>query len=224
MLEKVREKVWDLLNEEDSGHGMEHIERVLKLSLAFAKKEGANQEVVSLIALLHDADDYKLFGMDNAKNLTNTKRIMNECHVDKSIQEQVCLALHNIGYSKRLGGCMPTTIEAKIVSDADMCDGIGAVGILRAHQFGIKIGRPFFVRDSFPLENNSPEYHMKKTSSTINFILEALFKYKDIMLTDSGREESNKRHQRMIDFLYNFFQEENAPEWIDILNKYSSES
>ena len=68
MLEKVREKVWDLLNEEDSGHGMEHIERVLKLSLAFAKKEGANQEVVSLIALLHDADDYKLFGMDNAKN------------------------------------------------------------------------------------------------------------------------------------------------------------
>ena len=29
--------------------------------------------MVSLIALLHDADDYKLFGMENAEKLTKAK-------------------------------------------------------------------------------------------------------------------------------------------------------
>lgn len=83
---------------------------------------------------------------------------------------------------------------------------------------GLKLEDP-----SFPLENNSSEYHKKKTISTVNFILEALFKYKDLMLTDSGKTEANKRHQCMVSFLDNFFKKENALEWIDILNKYPIE-
>ena len=43
---------------------------------------------------------------------------MNNCNIEKNIQEQVCLELNNIGYSKRLKGCCPTTLEGKIVSDA----------------------------------------------------------------------------------------------------------
>ena len=50
-----------------------HINRVLDLSLKFAEKENANKYIVSLIALLHDADDYKLFGMENAEKLTKAK-------------------------------------------------------------------------------------------------------------------------------------------------------
>ena len=77
MIEKIKMQVSELLNKDNSGHGMDHINRVLELSLRFAEKEKANKDIVSLIALLHDVDDYKLFGMDNARNLTNTKRIMN---------------------------------------------------------------------------------------------------------------------------------------------------
>lgn len=102
MINQVKEKVSELLNKDNSGHGMEHINRVLDLSLKFAKKEAGNEVIVSLISLLHDVDDYKLFGMDNAENLTNAKRIMEECNVDEITQEQVCIALNNIGYSKRL--------------------------------------------------------------------------------------------------------------------------
>ena len=88
------------------------------------EKENANKYIVSLIALLHDADDYKLFGMENAEKLTNAKIIMDDCNVDKAIQEQVCDAINNIGYSKRLKGHSPTTLEGKIVSDVDMCDAL----------------------------------------------------------------------------------------------------
>ena len=48
---------------------MEHVNRVLNLSLKFAKTERANKDVVALIALLHDVDDYKLFGIESAENL-----------------------------------------------------------------------------------------------------------------------------------------------------------
>ena len=36
--------------------------------------------------------------MENAEKLTNAKIIMDDCNVDKAIQEQVCDAINNIGY------------------------------------------------------------------------------------------------------------------------------
>jgi len=221
MIEKVKQEVSNLLNKDNSGHGMDHINRVLDLSYKFAKKENANTDIVSLIALLHDVDDYKLFGMESAENLTNAKRIMNNCNVNKSIQEQVILALNNIGYSKRLKGCCPTTLEGKIVSDADMCDALGAIGILRIYTYSIKNGKPFFDRNIFPIENMSAQkYTSKCADSSVCHIFEKILKLKDLMLTNSGREEAKNRHQIVVDFLYHLFAEENAPEWTEYLNSY----
>lgn len=125
MIEEVRKQVCKLLDKDNSGHGMEHVNRVLNLSIKFAEIENANKDIVALIALLHDVDDYKLFGMESANNLTNTKNILKQCSVADNIKEQVLNAVKTIGYSKRLKGISPTTLEGMIVSDADMCDGIG---------------------------------------------------------------------------------------------------
>lgn len=220
MIEEVKRQVSELLDKDISGHGMDHVNRVLNLSLKFAEKEKVNKEIVALIALLHDIDDYKLFGEESQKNLTNAKRIMGNINVDSETQKKVCESLKCIGYSKRLKGIVSETIEGKIVSDADMCDAMGAIGIIRVHQFGLNIDRPFFVRDAFPIENDSYEYHIKKTVSTINFVIEVLLKYKDLMLTNAGMEEAKKRHQIIIDFLYQYFDEEDAPEWTKFLNNY----
>ncbi|MCI9434350.1 MAG: HD domain-containing protein [Bacilli bacterium] len=221
MIEHVKEKVNELLNKDNSGHGMEHINRVLNLSLKFAKKEKGNEIIVSLIALLHDVDDYKLFGMDNAENLTNAKRIMRECNVDESIQEQVRSALNNIGYSKRLKGCIPTTLEGKIVSDADMCDALGANGIIRVYTYSMKNGKPFFNKNIFPIEDMTAEkYTSKCADSSVCHLFEKILKLKDLMLTESGKEEAKNRHQIIVDFLYHLFDEENVPEWTDYLNEF----
>jgi uncharacterized protein len=220
-VDEVKEKVYNLLNKDDSGHGMEHINRVLELSLKFAEKESANKDIVSLISLLHDVDDYKLFGMDNAENLTNAKKIMNECDVDTNIQDEVCLALNNIGYSKRLKGDCPTTLEGKIVSDADMCDALGANGILRVYTYSMKNGKPFFNKDIFPIENMTAEkYTSRCADSSVCHIFEKILKLKNLMLTESGKEEAKSRHQIIVDFLYHLFDEENALEWKEYLNNY----
>ena len=86
MIEEVKKLVYDILNKDNSGHGYDHVERVYKLSLKFAKKENADEDVVCLIALLHDVDDYKLFGKEQAEDLTNAKKIMNLVNVGKEKQ------------------------------------------------------------------------------------------------------------------------------------------
>lgn len=221
MIEQVRKEVEKILCNDNSGHGTDHIDRVLKLSLKFSEKEKANKEIVSLIALLHDVDDHKIFGLENSLNLTNAKRILNDCNVDIEIQEQVLDSINNIGYSKRLKGCIPESIEGKIVSDADMCDALGANGILRTYQYNIKKGNPFFDRSIFPIENLNNENYVKKSGgSSICHIFEKILKLKNLMLTNSGKEEALKRDKIVIDFLYQYFYEEDAMEWIDYLDKY----
>ena len=224
-IEEVRTKVCELLNNDDSGHAMDHIDRVLNLSLKFAEKENANIEVVALIALLHDVDDYKLFGEQNAENLTNAKNIMNNLNISDEIQQQVLSSLKCIGYSKLLKGFRPTTIEGKIVSDADMCDALGVNGVLRVYKYSMKNGKPFFDKNIFPIENiTADKYTRKCADSSVCHMFEKILKLKKLMLTESGAKEAQERHQIVVDILYHIFEEENAPEWKEYLDNFLNEN
>lgn len=221
MIEEVRKQVCKLLENDNSGHGMEHIERVSKLSSRFAERENADKEAVALIAMLHDVDDYKLFGAECADNLTNAKTILEQCSISDNIKEQVINAIKTIGYSKRLKGITPSTLEGKIVSDADMCDSIGCTGILRSYQYNSAHGNLFFDKNIYPTLNmSSGDYMAKKTGTVVTHMFEKLLKLKDMMLTDSGKKEAIERHNIMVEFLYHFFEEENVPEWTEYLNNY----
>lgn len=221
MVQEVRNQVFELLSSDNSGHNMDHIDRVLRLSLKFAEQEHANTEVVSLIALLHDVDDYKLFGKENAENLTNAKKIMSNCMIDLETQNLVLSSLKCIGYSKLLKGFRPETLEGKIVSDADMCDALGANGIIRVYTYSMKNKRPFFDKSIFPIENiTAVTYTSKCADTSVCHLFEKILKLKNLMLTDSGKKEAEARHQIIVDFLYHLFDEENAPEWTEYLNNY----
>ncbi len=224
MIEKVKDEVSKLLNNENSGHGMDHINRVLNLSLKFAEKEGANKDIVVLIALLHDVDDYKLFGIESANNLTNTRDILEKCSIMDDIKKQVLDAIKTIGYSKRLKGYCPTSLEAKIVSDADMCDILGTSAILRIYAYHSKHNSPFFDKNIFPIQEVTSENYAICAKTGICHIFEKVLKLKDLMLTKSGKKEAIKRHNLMVEFLYHYFEEENAPEWTKYLDNYLKEN
>ena len=77
------------------------------------------------------------------------------------------------------------------------------------------------LRGFFPIEDmNAEKYTRKCADSSVCHIFEKILKLKDLMLTDSGKEESKNRHQIVVDFLYHLFNEENDPEWIEYLNNY----
>ena len=226
MIEQITKEVYTLLGQDDTGHGIDHIKRVLKLSLQFTKQEqikgiNVNEEIVTLIALLHDVDDHKLFSQTNNNELYHAKLIMNNASFSPDIQKVVLSQLQNIGYSKAIKGIRPVTIEGKIVSDADMCDALGATGIIRVHQYCLKKNKPFFDKNIYPIENLNPTTYSQRTSDTaVCHMFEKILKLKDIMLTDSGRKEALKRHQIIVDFLYQLFYEEDVLEWCKYLDDY----
>lgn len=225
MLENIKNEVKILMGSDDDGHGFEHVERVYNMALNIAKKENADATIVALAALLHDADDYKIFGHDCADNLTNSRKIMAANNVDNDMQEIVCDIINNMGYSKSLKGIRPKTLEGKIVSDADMIDTLGATGIVRivAYTVTLKERHQLFEKDIFPRLNMSAEQYKQKGQLGDNFVnhcFEKIFKLKNMIFTDSGKEEANIRHKTMIDFFYAFFRESNCPEWVEYLENY----
>ena len=229
MLNQVKKMVLEFLGKDKSGHGIDHVLRVYNMAIKFADIEKADKNIVSLAALLHEVDDYKLVGKDAADKLYNTKNIMKAAKISDNIQEPVLDIINNMGFSKYLKGIRPKTLEGKIVSDADMCDAMGATGIIRSIVYAVseKGNGIIFDNNIFPITNITSETYNSKgtthdTDNAINHFFEKLLKLKSIMLTTAGAQEATKRHQIIIDFLRHFFEEEGVDhQWFEILKTYS---
>lgn len=221
----ITQDVGELLSQDTSGHGMEHIKRVLKLAIAFADSEGADKDIVMLAALLHDVDDYKLFGQENADNLINAHRILDKHNVEVETKEATLDIIRSMGYNKYLEGVRPKTLEGMVVSDADMCDAIGAIGILRTHAYTLSKGNEFFDKTLAPEEGlvSAVQYRVSKKSHSVQHFFDKLLKIPSILMTESGRKEGEKRKAIMVDFLRELFQEEDAQGWRDYLKEYGKE-
>lgn len=218
MINKVKNLVNELVKNDNSGHGMDHIMRVYHLALKIANNYNVDRTLVSLIALLHDVDDYKLY---NHQTLINATKIMEESQIDLNMQKIVLVEIAQIGYHNRLLGKMPKTMEGQIVSDADMCDALGAEGILRTYAYSLSIKRPFFANEIFP--NLDADYHALSSytqTTGIGHFFEKLLRLPNLMFTKDGKAEALKRQQFMITFLYQFFNEENATDWTIYLDNY----
>ncbi len=70
---------------------------------------------------------------------------------------------------------------------------------------------------------SASEYRASKESHCVQHFFDKLLKIPYIMITDSGKEEADKRQKIMIDFLYELFSEENAEDWKIYLDKFLNE-
>lgn len=127
----------------DSAHDFEHILRVMHMAERLARAEGADVEVVRAAALLHDIarHDEDAAGKhpdansapppDHAEVSANDARsFLLERGADTAFAEQVREAILSHRFR---GAAKPTTLEAKILFDADKLDSIGAIGVARAY-------------------------------------------------------------------------------------------
>lgn len=226
-LEIIKNKVRDILGGDSSGHADDHVERVALLAERFASEcsEPVDLYEVLLTAWLHDVDDYKLVGKAQAEKLTNAVNSMAEAGVAADLCQAVLENIAVIGYGKRLDGQQPQRLAGQLVSDADMCDAIGAVGIERGLMYACHHGGRIFDPTVWPnVDLAAEEYDINgnthDTDGFINHFFEKLLKLKGLMLTEPGRIEARKRQHIMVDFLRAYFCEKNVPEWSEFLEKY----
>ncbi len=220
----VRQKVQELLGQDNTGHGCDHVERVYHTALKLCEGQDADRETVALAALLHDVDDYKLFGAECAESLANARAVMAAAGVDSQQQGKVLDIIRHMGYSKALKGIRPVTAEGRIVSDADMLDAIGAMGIVRTLVYALaRCETVVFDRNVWPDLGLSAEEYKKpgrRSDNFINHFFEKLLKIKDLMLTERGRLEAERRHRLMTTFLFGFFEEQGLDDWIAFLRDF----
>lgn len=226
-LETIKNNVRGILGGDPSGHADDHVERVALLAERFAGEcnEPVDLYEVLLTAWLHDIDDYKLVGKAQAEKLTNAANSMAEVGVATDLCQAVLENIAAIGYSKRLNGQQPRRVAGQLVSDADMCDAIGAVGIERGLMYACHHGGRIFDPAVWPnVDLAAHEYDVSgnthDTDGFINHFFEKLLKLKSLMLTEPGRIEAGKRQHVMVDFLRAYFREKDVPEWSEFLEGY----
>ena len=178
IIKEAIEYVRALFQGNSDGHDFDHTMRVYHTAMEIADSEPhCNRQVVALAALLHDADDYKLF---ETKNNANARAFLDSQNIDEATAVQICMAINSVSFSKNRGRC-PELLEGKIVQDADRLDAIGAIGIARTFAYGGKHGRTL--------------------DSSIDHFHEKLLLLKAMMHTEKAKEMAEERHAFMESFL-----------------------
>jgi uncharacterized protein len=176
------------------------------LALKIAKSEGGNHFIIEIAALLHDVDDWKISADENESRtiawLRNIK--FPEAEIEKIVQIIDQVSFKGAGVATNA-----TSIEAKIVQDADRLDAIGAIGIARTFAYGGNKGRPIYLPGIKPEIHNDFESYKKGTAPTINHFYEKLLLLKNRLNTPTAIEMAKKRHTFMEQFLEHFYMEWN---------------
>lgn len=126
ILIKTQEYIRKIFLKEGTGHDYYHIERVVINARKILQAEQADDFLVELGAWLHDLGDHKLHdGIDKSEELISA--FLASLTVDQAVIDRVVEIVSQVSFSK---GNKPSSIEAKIVQDADRLDAIGAIGII----------------------------------------------------------------------------------------------
>ena len=133
---------------QDSAHDKHHVYRVLNAAIDIAQSETwVDMDVLIAAALLHDVGRERQF--DDLENLCHAQiggdmayefLLEQNWDDDKALHVKDCINSH-----RYRGDNPPTSIEAKILFDADKLDVCGLIGIARTLVYSGRINEPIYI-------------------------------------------------------------------------------
>jgi uncharacterized protein len=194
--------------EEGSGHDWWHVWRVWRLAKRLARAEpGAHPVVVELGALLHDLGDWKFSGGDLEAAPREAGRVLRRLKAPDSIVIRVQAVCREISYRGAGVPDRPTSLESRIVQDADRLDALGAIGVARTFAYGGSRNQPLHEPGRKPTLHRSFAEYKKATGTTINHFHEKLLLLASRLHTREARRIARSRHEFMVRFLRRFHEE-----------------
>ena len=223
IISKAKNFISNIFKDDSSGHDTEHSLRVYKTSIELSsniQKQNPNNKlnflIIGLSALLHDVDDYKLQKNSSTKS-NNALNFLSSLNIDKSIINSILEIINDISFKAgETKAC--SSLEGKIVQDADRLDAIGAIGIARAFAFGGSHKRKIYdsenvkklyERNFKPIDfkDVSFEQYKNKKSDGVFHFYEKLLALEGFMNTDEGKKIAKKRTEFMKEYLKELYEE-----------------
>jgi uncharacterized protein len=190
-IETIRHYVQGVFNLPGS-HGLDHIMRVVYLCEEIGKEENANMKVLLPAALFHDigrpVETEKGMPHEEA-GARMAERYLRSIQYDEEYIPKITHAIRTHRYRSIE---KPETLEARILSDADKLDAMGAVGIART-----------FIR--------AGEHH-GEIRDAIDHIHNKLLNLHGLIYTETAQRMAEERHRYLCVFLETLTSEIILPE------------
>jgi uncharacterized protein len=182
----------------DSAHDADHVQRVVVNAEKFAILEKADLEVVIPAAWLHDcvavSKDSSLRNQASKLSAKKAGQLLKEWNYPLENIDAIKHAIEAHSYSANI---KPLTLEAKIVQDADRIDSIGAIGVARMMMVGGKMNcRLYQSEDPFCTAREPQDRQW-----TVDHFYSKLLKLNSGFHTQAAKQEAQRRHDYMINFL-----------------------
>ena len=193
-LENIKKVVKSKLGKNDPAHDFEHVMRVYRNAERICKNENGNKKLILSAVLLHDIIKIKNRKDSALKSAKLSEKILKENYFLDDEITIISDAIKEHSFSK---GKIPSTLEGKILQDADRLDAIGAIGLARVFSFSGSNNRPFYdPKDPFSKNRN-----LNDNKWAIDHFYEKLLTLEEKMNTKTGKTIAKKRTKTLKDFL-----------------------
>ncbi len=186
-----------------SGHGLDHINRVVtNAKMLLAEEPSADYVLTLAAAYLHDVIDDKL--VDDVPDAEqHVIDLLKSVEMPEAKIETIMLIIKNMSFSKTLtDDQQPLPLEGQIVQDSDRLDAIGAIGITRAIYYGGHHSEKIYDPQIAPRKHmTKEEYRNLNNETIINHFYEKLLKLAEQMNTPVAQRIAKKRSKRCWTFL-----------------------
>jgi len=182
----------------DPGHGLEHVERVVKNAIRIAETLTVDYEVLLPATWFHDcvcvAKNSPLRSQASRLAAKRALGMLEELGYSTDKFEQISHAIEAHSFS---AGIQCQSVEAQVLQDADRLEALGAIGLARCLMTGGAMGqRLYHPDDPFPTTRE-----LRDDQQSIDHFFAKLLKLPSTMQTTAGREIAQKRAGFLVDFL-----------------------
>lgn len=208
LVKKTAEYVSKILSTDGSGQDWYHTERVLNTARQLQALEGGSIQLIELAALFHDIGDYKHYDYNETKGMLVLKATMDILEIDQEMQQSIFRIIEESEYNGEETK-IPSSIEGKIIQDADWLDSLGALGIARVFANGGKIRRPIHDPKRHVRQHlTKADYKLRKKEGTsFNYFYEKSLKLPKMMNTEAARTIAKERAKFIEMFMNEFLAE-----------------
>lgn len=192
-----------------SAHDWFHTQRVRSLASLIAQEEGADADFVDLVAVLHDLEDRKFSGSDEAGPLA-IEDWLGAHGAPRDLIDDVVEIVRGISYKGEDEVDAELTLEGQCVRDADRLDALGTIGIARAFVHGGRLGQTMYDPSIKPTKNKTAREYRRTDNTTVNHFYEKTLLLAARMTTSAAQRIAQSRHADTESFLRRFKEEWDA--------------